>query len=147
MWRPMRTLQTEKDKLRAELVQCIQDKSNPPNLYREVENLENIVRGLRRKLEQFAHEIDKAAHPVGEDLRVEISKAETNKIIELRSVVRDWDEGRRQKAVESLDGAIADLERMRAGVLCLQESIRRKKSACDVNTLTLIDEKSGGGER
>jgi hypothetical protein len=138
------TLQTKKDGLRAELLLCMQEKSNPPNLYGEVENLRKLVRRLGEKLEKFAHEIDKAAHPVGEDLRVEISKAETNKIIELHIVVIDWEMGKRQEAVESLDGAVADLKRMRAGVLCLQESIKRKNTACDVKTLTLINEKPAG---
>jgi hypothetical protein len=90
---------------------------------------------MQDSLETFSQELDAAAHPIGEDLRVKVEEAAMDKAYELDSVssaVGNRDFG---GAVHHLDLAIIDLQKMRRAITCFQDSITRKKAACDPKTL------------
>jgi hypothetical protein len=80
-------------------------------------------------------EVDKSAHPIGEEMRVNFSSQASAKGINLTGVKDMWRQGRYQDATRQLDEGTAHLETMRAIVLCLQNSITTESAACDPQKL------------
>jgi len=96
-----------------------------------VKALKDSVRSIKDTLQKFAYEVDKAAHPVGENLRSAVNSAEIGKMSDLDRVVSDWRQNQPDKAVTDLDSAIKELDLMRACIGCLQDLIAKKVATCD----------------
>lgn len=128
------TLEGQKSALREKLVDAAQT-NGTVDISEEVEPLKKSVRDMASTLERFRVEVDSAAHPIGEQLRVELSKAETGKVIDLDRVVGSWRDGKKDEAIRQLDAAVLELQKMRKAIVCLQDSINKKGAACDPVTL------------
>jgi hypothetical protein len=117
------TLQINKERLRDAIVnhQSVQ-------LSAEIERLKTAVRNIDKHLLKFATEIDAASGAIGGQLRIEVSRAETQKLDELEQVkgmVSD------DAKVKQLDIAVNKLVLMRKGIKCLHDTIADRKAACD----------------
>jgi hypothetical protein len=91
------TLETQKNDLRAELANGrIRDTSE---LSPRIDKLKASLREIKARLEKFSVEIDAAAHPIGEDLRIEVEKADTDKVFELDAMFQAFDREHPQPAI------------------------------------------------
>lgn len=125
-------LEIRNNNLKTELEQSIKDnKMRSIPIGQRVESLTSALQGLSKKLSRFATEVDKAAHPIGEEARVQFNSAAGAKGVILNDIQYDWMNAHYQKALDEITQANAQLDRMRAIVTCLQDSIKSKKSACD----------------
>jgi chromosome segregation ATPase len=129
------TLGVSKDKLRTQLVQ---NRVTDEALRNQVEGMNSTLEHMQHTLEKFANEVDAAAHPIGEKLRAKVEMADTDKILELDRVVIEFEQNHPQAAIKALDSAITDLQTMQATITCFQDSITKKKAACDPKTLRPI---------
>jgi hypothetical protein len=93
------------------------------------------------RLERFSVEVDKAAHPIGEQARVKFQVAQLGKSAELDAIVKSWRAGNYDEAMEHLRKAQRYLDVMRKIVACLQDSVKNKKPACDPNEFQMPDDK------
>lgn len=130
------TLENKNNQLRTDLEASVERHTTQdfPVTVRS-EELKTLLRALGRTLERFRVEIDKSAHPIGEEMRVNFSSQVSAKETGLSGVEDMWRQGRYQDAIKQLDEATAHLEKMRAIVLCLQNSITAKSASCDPKTL------------
>ncbi len=137
------TLESKKNDLKTELEENVKNKTTDQvRLSQRIQDLKMQVVAIRDKMDKFSVEIDKAAKPVGDQVRIETNKAEIRKINELNRVESRWVwEKQYQKAIDELDAAVKNLDKMRAGIACLQNSIARQAAACNPKTLEPIAEK------
>jgi hypothetical protein len=105
-----------------------------------VAQLQNSLGVLGEKLDRFSVEVDKAAHPIGEQARVKFAVAQAGKGAELDAIVRSWQAGRFDEAMEHLKKAQEYLDVMRKLVTCLQDSVKDKKPACDPNQFPMPED-------
>jgi len=97
----------------------------------EVAALHRSLERLGEKLNRFSFEVDKAAPKVGEEARVRFTVAYNGKTAELDAIVRNWEAGRFDEAMEHLKKAQKYMDVMREIIKCLQDSVKAKKPACD----------------
>jgi hypothetical protein len=101
-----------------------------------VDALKDSLQDIDNLLDKFADEIDAAAHPIGEQLRIELGNAMIDKNIELSDIgSTGFGKDSATDNIKHLNVAIADLDEMRAALTCLQDTITTKKAACDPKTL------------
>src|SRR5579859_2212540 len=126
-------LEADKNALRAYMVKNKDDKSDAASIEvsERCDKIKHDSQDIQTSLLEFGEEIDKAAHPVGEDMRAAVIKAETMKMAEIDAVDDLWDDHHPAVAVRYLDSAIQYLQLMRKGILCMQNSIKAEKAACD----------------
>ena len=120
------------DRLLAQMQQSVEKgKTKDLPVRKAVSDLQSSLRKLGRELDRFSYEVDKAAHPIGEDARVRFAEAGNGKAIELDAIVESWEAGRFDEAIEHMKKAQEYLNVMRKLVTCLQDSVKDKKAACD----------------
>jgi hypothetical protein len=107
-----------------------------------VDRLKTSLAHLGRELDRFSVEVDKAAHPIGEEARERFAVAGNGKARELDAITKSWREGHFDEAMEHLKKAQAYLDVMRQLVTCLQDSVRDKKPACDPKKIPMPDEQN-----
>jgi hypothetical protein len=101
----------------------------------KIEAMKLQIKAMKQLMGTFAAELDTAAHPIGENLRVQIAHAETGKVVELDEVEYKFEQHNLEAAIKALDKAIEDLGTMSKAITCFQNSITNKKAACDPQTL------------
>jgi hypothetical protein len=106
----------------------------------EVSTLHRSLERLGKQLTRFAAEVDQAAPPIGEEARVKFAIAEAGKTSELDAIVRSWEAGRFDEAMEHLKKAQQYMDVMRKIIRCLQDSVKAKKPACDPKQFPMPDD-------
>jgi chromosome segregation ATPase len=129
------TLEDAKAKLRSDLKSGNHEHRSLEAQYNEIRN---TLGNMSASLNKFSREIDAAAHPVGESLRVKVNSEHLEKSAALSNAKMAIDENHTEAAIKWLDLAILDLDKMRTTLTCFQDSITRKKPACDPRTLKPI---------
>lgn len=129
------------DRLLFDMNKSLKDKTTYSlNASFRVAALQNSLVVLGRRLDRFSVEVDKAAHPIGEQARIKFAVAAAGKGAELDAIVNSWRAGRFDEAMEHLKKAQEYLDVMRKLVACLQDSVVGKKPACDPNQFSMPDD-------
>jgi hypothetical protein len=129
------------DRLLFDMNKCLKDKTTCSlDASFRVATLQDSLTVLGRRLDKFSVEVDKAAHPIGEQARIKFAVAATGKSAELDAIVKSWRAGRFDEAMEHLKKAQEYLDVMRELVGCLQDSVMAKKPACDPNQFSMPDD-------
>jgi len=102
--------------------------------------LHNSLKHLGDRLDTFSVEVDRAAHPIGEQARVKFAIAYGGKEAELDAIVKSWKAGRFDEAIEHLKKAQEYMDVMIKIISCLQESVKSKKPACDPKQFSMPDD-------
>ena len=97
---------------------------------------------LYNTLRSYAAEVSEASPLIGNELAVAAGRAnfsapETKELIALANEWRPEDTNNRERALRHLNAAISDLDRMRAGVKCLQDTLSTRRKACQVEGLVV----------
>jgi hypothetical protein len=105
--------------------------------HKQLAQIKQDIDRLKRDILKFSTEIDVAAPQTGADLRLYVSRVETEKVIELSSIhfPLPTDQPGIEKAKGQLNQAISDLKLMRNALDCLAQTITTGIKTCDPSKL------------